>query len=126
VPLYTIEEFASYVQSDVDTATATLLRDLTEGVIGDVAGDTWDASTASVTIKALGLTVAARAYVNPQGWSSMTIDDFTGRRDDAGMGVYLTAEEAAAIGGAYTGSTTAAFTIRPFYDPPESPVESWA
>lgn len=33
MPLYSLEEFASYVQSDVDTATATLLRDLALGAL---------------------------------------------------------------------------------------------
>lgn len=40
--LYTLEEFASYVQSDVDTATATLLRDLATDAIRAATGQSLD------------------------------------------------------------------------------------
>jgi hypothetical protein len=45
VAIYTIEEFASYVQSDVDTATAVLLRDLATGAIKSATGQEVDVVT---------------------------------------------------------------------------------
>lgn len=61
----TLEEFASALQTNLDTATANLLLlDLAQGLIAEVIGeqDPWP-----VTAKAVALAVAARAYVNPEG-----------------------------------------------------------
>lgn len=94
--IYTAEEFASYVQSDVDTATALLLRDLVTGLIDELAD--FD-GTYPATVKAIALTAAARAYTNPQGLTSETIGEYSYRRT-GGSGVYLTAEEKSAISAA--------------------------
>lgn len=61
----TLEEFASALQTNVDTATANLLLlNLAQGLIAEQIGehDPWP-----VTAKAIALAVAARAYVNPEG-----------------------------------------------------------
>ncbi len=89
--IYTLSEFASYVQQDVDTATATLLQTLTDGVI---AGRVTVTVPASAEVKALALEVAARAYRNPNRLNMETIDDYTWRVDNAGdAGVFLTEDE---------------------------------
>jgi hypothetical protein len=128
VALYTIEEFASYVQSDVDTATSVLFRTLITGLIEELTGVDYATTTATSTAKAIGLESAARAYRNPSGLSSTTvaIDDYsrTDRWEQAQLaarlGLYLTAAEKADLQGG------AAFTIRPYYEPPTSDLESWA
>ena len=105
--LYTLEEFASYVQSDVDTYTATLLRDLVTGLIDAVVGDTFDPDAGTVTQKAVALEAARRAYQNPNGTTSTTvsIDDYsrTDRWEMARLadrlGVFLTAAERADLRG---------------------------
>lgn len=91
--IYTPEEFASYVQSDVDTATALLLRDLVTGLIDELADF---AGVYPASVKAVALTAAARAYSNPSGLISETVGDYSYRRA-GGSGVYLTSEEKAQI-----------------------------
>ena len=126
--LYTIEEFASYVQSDVDTYTATLLRDLVTGLIAGVVGDSFDPDAGTVTQKAVALEAARRAYQNPNGITSTTvsIDDYS-RTDRwelarlaARLGVFITEDEKADLRGG------AAFTITPYYEPPATTIDSWA
>jgi hypothetical protein len=107
VALYTLEEFASYVQSDVDTYTATLLRDLVTGLIDAAVGISFDPDAGTTAQKAVALEAAARSYRNPNGISSVTvaIDDYsrTDRWESAALaarvGVYLTAAERAELRG---------------------------
>lgn len=71
----TLEEFASALQTGVDTATAhLLLLDLAQGLIAEQIGeqDPWP-----VTAKAVALAVAARAYVNPEGLRQETTGSTT-------------------------------------------------
>lgn len=99
--LYTLEEFASKVQSDVDTATATLLQELVTGLIADFVGSTFDPDAAPATVKAIALSAAARDYTNPNGITSTTraIDDFnrTDRYEGNSGSLYLTDEERAML-----------------------------
>lgn len=117
--LYTIEQFASYLQSDVDTATAVLLRDLVTGMIEDAGGIVVaDETSIPSRIVALALTAAGRAYTNPQGYTSETVGGWTGRRDGAGaaaIGLYFTPDELATVLAAYPSATGtgAAFSITP-------------
>jgi hypothetical protein len=105
VALYTLEEFASYVQSDVDTATADLLRELVTGLIEAVDGHDYQTDVPSAAAKAVGLQAAARAYRNPGGISSQSeaIDDYsvTNRWESqaAEMGLFLTDSELARLRG---------------------------
>jgi hypothetical protein len=94
--LFTNDELASYPGVEgVPEATIELLRDLAEariyGLIPQGIAD------ASVVAKGIALEVVARAYRNPGGYSSETVDDYTYRRDAAtrAAGVYLTADERA-------------------------------
>lgn len=127
--LFTIQEFADYLEQTVNDARVTLLRDLATGLIGDAVGDTWDESTASVTVKAIAISAVARAYSNPLHLESQTraIDDYstTDRWSAESAGLFLTADEREALSALY-GTSAAAFTIRPFSEPPASPLESWA
>lgn len=111
--LYDLTEFAAYVQSDVDTATSTLLRSLVVGLIDEIG--TFDPYP--VSVKAVALEAAARAYRNPDGLTSETIDDWTGRRE-AASGVYLTESEQATIRATLPAelASSAAFTISPSYE----------
>jgi hypothetical protein len=107
VAIYTLEEFASYVQSDVDTATASLLRDLVTGLIELALGDDFNENAATAAQKAVGLESASRAYRNPTGITSTTesIDDYsvTNRWELAAtaarLGVFLGDSELASLRG---------------------------
>lgn len=103
--LFTPEEFASYVQSDVDTATTVLLRELVTGLIEAVDGNDYTVDTPTATVKAIALEATARAYRNPDGIASRSeaIDDYsvTNRWDTqaADLGLYLTSGEIARLRG---------------------------
>lgn len=72
------------------------LADLANGVVSDTTGALDPVPT---RVKAITLEVAARAYRNPQGFSSESVDDYTYRRDSATRqaGVYLTAAESSEL-----------------------------
>jgi hypothetical protein len=96
--VFTLDELASYLpEAAADEERATLLRDLTVGLIYTVIPQA-DAD-ASIVAKGIALEVAARAYRNVDGYSSETVDDYTYRRDAAtrSPGVYLTGEERALL-----------------------------
>lgn len=106
--LYTLEEFASYVQSDVDTATALLLRDLATGAIGAATGLVVDDTNSE--LKRIALQAASRAYRNPGGLRQETIgsESYTYAAETVANEVALTPQEkrearrAVGIGGAFT------------------------
>lgn len=90
--LFTTDDLATYMQRDsVNVDTATLLSDLVEGLIVGEIG-TVDAPVPS-RVLAVALEATARAYRNPDGISSETVDDYTVRRDPSTAGVYLTDQE---------------------------------
>lgn len=96
--LFTADELAAYPGTEgISAETAELLQDLAEGLIYDLV----PAATADASMQAKGiaLEVVARAYRNPGGYSSETVDDYTYRRDAAtrSAGVYLTPEERALL-----------------------------
>jgi hypothetical protein len=67
----TLPEFASFLQTDVDTATSNLLLlDLAQGLIVEEIGvqNPWPTIAKSVALSA-----AARAYVNPEGLRQQTV-----------------------------------------------------
>lgn len=97
-------QLASYLQATIPTGAAETILELANGIVTDVLGDDYDPATAPVRVKAIALEVAARAWRNPQGYSSVTvgIDDYdkTVRREGAALtrtGVYLTDEELAEL-----------------------------
>lgn len=96
--LFTADELAAYPGTEgISDATAELLQDLAEGLIYDLVPQ--GTADASMQAKGIALEVVARAYRNPGGYSSETVDDYTYRRDAAtrSAGVYLTPEERALL-----------------------------
>lgn len=90
--LFTDDDLATYMQVDtVDVARYALLADLVEGLITDEIGAVADPTPSGVL--AVALEATARAYRNPDGVISETVDDYTIRRSDATPGVYLTGAE---------------------------------
>lgn len=97
--LFTDDELASYPGVEgIPLGTLELLRDLAEARIYAVLPQS--IADASIVAKGIALEVVARAYRNPGGYSSETVDDYTYRRDTAtrSAGVYLTADERAELG----------------------------
>ena len=93
----TTTDLSSYLrdpQADPDAATVV---ELANGVVNDVIGDLDPLPT---RVTAITLEVAARAWRNPHGYSSETVDDYTYRRDaeTRRAGVYLTDDERAELG----------------------------
>ena len=93
----TPEEFASFIQANVDTATTNLLLlDLAQGLIVETIGehDPWPS-----VAKSIALTAAARAYRNPSGVRQSTVGSTTQIYNDSlySMGVYLTDDEVARL-----------------------------
>lgn len=91
----TVEELASHLQCDLDTATADLLLlDLAQGLITELIGeqDPWPK-----TAKSIALTAAARAYRNPEGVRQDATGGTTAIYNDPlyRMGVYLSDAEKA-------------------------------
>jgi hypothetical protein len=110
----TLAEFASFLQEDLDTATANLvLLDLAQGQIIDEIGvrNPWPA-----TAKAVALSAAKRAYVNPDGASTETVGGTTTAYTDGNMGVFLTDDERSRLQ-RVGGGGTAAYSITPWYEP---------
>lgn len=98
--MFSLGELASYLPDTADDPErATLLRDLTLGLIYSVI----PASVAddSIVAKGVALEVAARAFRNADGYASETVDDYTYRRGSqtAQAGVYLTGDERATLAG---------------------------
>lgn len=103
--IITTEELAAYLQdSTITDDVAGLVVDLANEIVTDVVGAQDDPYPARV--RAITFEVAARAFRNPEGYSSETIDDYTYRRDaeTRRAGVYLTETERAELGGSPVGT----------------------
>jgi hypothetical protein len=92
--IITTADLASYLR-DISVAadeSAALYVDMANGLVEDVTGMLDPIPT---RVKAITLEVAARAWRNPNGYSSETVDDYTYRRDadTRAAGVYLTESE---------------------------------
>ena len=99
--IITSAELASYLRLPAVDDAVTLFTDMANGIVTDITGPL---ATPPMRVRAITLEVAARAYRNPNGYSSETIDDYTYRRDGdtRQAGVYLTdaeARELATFGG---------------------------
>ena len=93
----TSTELASYLrEANPDTAALDLLVELSNGIVSEVTGDLTPIPT---RVKAITLEVAARAYRNPDGYATESIDDWRGGRpaETAAAGVYLTESETATL-----------------------------
>lgn len=72
--LFTIEEFASYLQQDVDTSSATVARRVASGWLMSATGLTvFD--TVDDRLFGWALELAAIAFRNPDGAASESVDD---------------------------------------------------
>ena len=117
MPFITVADLASYlrnpaVASDTD---AQFYVDLANGTVEDVIGTL---ATVPTRVKSITLEIAARAWRNPNGYSSETIDDYTYRRDadTRQAGVYLTDAERAELVG-YSGKTVRRVGTIPLTNP---------
>jgi hypothetical protein len=88
------DELASYLRNPALSSDSSFayIVDLANGLVGDLIGT---ATTLPIRVKTITLEVAARAWRNPNGYSSETVDDYTYRRDPntRQAGVYLTDDE---------------------------------
>jgi hypothetical protein len=73
--LFTIAEFASYIQQDVDTSSATVARRVASGWLLSATGLTDFPTPISDSLFGWGLELAAIAFRNPEGVASESIDD---------------------------------------------------
>ena len=103
--IITNEELASYLRLAATDNAVNLFADMANGLVEDITGPL---ATPPMRVRAITFEVAARAYRNPNGYSSESIDDYTYRRDGETRqaGVYLTEAEARELA-TYGGTTTA-------------------
>lgn len=74
--LFTISEFASYLQQDVDTSSATVARRVASGWLKSATGLTDFAAPVDDQLFGWGLELAAIAFRNPAGASNESLDDY--------------------------------------------------
>jgi hypothetical protein len=92
--LFSLDEFAAYLplpRGALNDGRALLLHDLAVGEIERLIGALSDPPPQYV--RAVAFEVVARAYRNPDGFQSESVDDWTGRREAGAAGVYLTEPE---------------------------------
>jgi hypothetical protein len=106
--LFTLSEFASYMQQDVDTSSATVARRVAAGWLLSATRLTDFTLPVSDQLFAWGLELAAIAFRNPDGASSESIDDHSVSWDMARREAILKAASAS-YGGA--GSPTYSFPV---------------
>jgi hypothetical protein len=128
----TVEELASQLQSDLDTATANLLLlDQAQGLITEQIGvqNPWPSIAKSIALAAAG-----RAYVNPEGLRQDTTGGTTAIYNNPlyRNGVYLSDQEKADLyqwangpGGATTGQPQGSFPLRPSWPDPVERHLNW-
>jgi hypothetical protein len=73
--LFTIDEFASYVQQDVDTSSATVARRVASGWLKSVTGLADFTAPVDDQLFSWGLELAAIAFRNPDGAAEESTDD---------------------------------------------------
>lgn len=73
--LFTIEEFASYLQQDVDTSSATVARRVASGWLKNATGLSDFTAPVADQLFGWGLELAAIAFRNPDGASTESVDD---------------------------------------------------
>ena len=116
--LFTLEELASYLQQNVDTASATLARSLATGLVKRAAGghDFTADTTVPDEVKAVALAVTGRIYGNPRGVTGENIGSYSYRVAETGTGLTdderrIVAAAAAEIDGTVPGVTS--LTLNP-------------
>lgn len=127
--LVTAEDLATHLDQAVKREQAEQILNLVEAVVlTEYGSDTPPADDRPLQLlRQATLTAAARAYTNPAGLSSETIDGYTYRRDGAGMN--LTAFERALVGAARGGGATGGVVSVPLTTPteltPTAPPSPW-
>jgi len=128
----TVEELASQLQTDLDTATANLLLlDQAQGLITDEIGvqNPWPAIA-----KAVALAASGRAYVNPEGLRQDTTGSTTAIFNSPlyRNGVFLSDQEKADLhlwangpGGSTVGQPQGSFPDRPAWPDPAERHLNW-
>ena len=104
--LFTLSEFASYMQQDVDTSSATVARRVASGWLLSATRLTDFTLPVSDQLFACGLELAAIAFRNPDGVTQESLDDHNSSWDKDRRSSILKAA-AAFYGGA--GSPTYSF-----------------
>jgi hypothetical protein len=121
-------QLASFIQSDIDTATADLLLDLASALIRDAAGGSDPPAAIAQTIC---LNVSARAYANAVGTTQETVGDYAAQYplgiSALQTGVYLTSPERAIITRSVAqGEAIGSFPCAPGWpDPPRVHATGW-
>lgn len=93
--LFTIEEFASYVQQDVDTSSATVARRVASGWLKNATGLTEFTAPVDDQLFGWGLELAEISYNNPGGLAAESIDDHSTTSDRLRRKTILDAARAA-------------------------------
>lgn len=93
--LFAIDEFASYIQQDVDTSSATVARRVASGWLKSVTGLTDFGTPVDDQLFAWGLELAAIAFRNPDGAAAESVDDHNVQWDRARRRDILEAARAA-------------------------------
>ena len=79
--LFALDEFASYIQQDVDTSTATVVRRVASGWLMSATGLSSWPNPVPDDLWTWALELAAIAYRNPSRSSMEAIDDYTIEKD---------------------------------------------
>jgi hypothetical protein len=79
VDLFDLDDLPTFLQvSDVDTASATLARDMATGWVQANAGRSWaDADSVPAEIRAWAIELAALVYVNPRSLQQQSAGPFS-------------------------------------------------
>ncbi|HET7386852.1 MAG TPA: hypothetical protein VFJ19_09355 [Nocardioidaceae bacterium] len=112
--LFTDVDLAAYMQvalADLNLDTTDLLAGLVEGLIVGEVGAVADPPPSGV--RAVALEATARAYRNPDGLVSESIDDYTWRRDSSTPGAYLTGQEIRRLHVAVGGTVSRSVPLSP-------------
>lgn len=86
--LATAEDLASYMQQDLDLATATLVLDLAEAAILDTLRLDVMPDPAPAVARGICLDVAKRAYANPLGDITESVGPFSRRPCASGIELF--------------------------------------
>lgn len=110
--IITAAQLATYLRGEAQESDLALLVELANGIVSEAAPTL--ATPAPIRVRAITFEVAARAWRNPDGYSSETVDDYTYRRDadSRSAGIYLTDAERAELVGITAGGVRRAGSIR--------------
>ncbi|NBE80317.1 hypothetical protein [Micromonospora rubida] len=113
--LFELSQLASYMQQDLDQASAELARTVATSLIRSAAGAArYDALVDLSPLLPVALDVARRILLNPAGVRSEQIDDYSVTyAAEVLAGAALTDDERARVLAAVGVRTSTAFSIRP-------------